>query len=109
MAVSIPSDTVEKVATFLGQSTSNSRFMTQAAEHVEVIAEMAHEYTRGRGFTAGVPSDAMKRVIISASARLLANPEQLQFQTGIVTIRGAFDGWTPLEKVLLDTYRRRSA
>lgn len=103
----IPSDIQTSVTAFLGQSALDARFQAQATEVIATIAWMVHEYTRGRGFDeTGVPSDGVKRVIISASARLLANPEQIQFQTGIVVLRGAFDGWTPLEKTILNSYRK---
>lgn len=108
MAVVIPSTLVPAVAAFLGQ-TGVPSFTAQATEHVGVIAEMVSEYTRGRGFVAGVPSGSLQKVIITASARLLANPEQLQYQTGTVTIRGAFDGWSPLETTILSSYRKRAA
>lgn len=109
MNVVIPEDLVPTVTAFLGQSHLNTRFAAQAVEHVAVIAEMVADYTRGAGFTAGVPSGSLKKVIVTASARLLANPEQLQFQTGSVAIRGAFEGWSPLEKILLNTYRKTAA
>lgn len=110
MSVTIPEDVVPSVTAFLGQSSADTRFAAQAAEHVAVIAEMAYEYTRGKAFdSSGVPLALAKRVIITASARLLANPEQIQYQTGTVAIRGAFTGWTGLEKTLLDSYRRTAS
>lgn len=103
----IPEDIQTRVTAFLGQSMLDTRFQAQATEVIATIAWMVHEYTRGRGFDeAGAPTDGVKQVIISASARLLANPEQIQFQTGIVVLRGAFDGWTPIEKTILNSYRK---
>lgn len=106
MSIVIPEDIQPSVTAFLGQSALDTRFQAQATEVIATIAHMVHEYTRGRGFVEGVPSDGIKRVIVSASARLLANPEQIQFQTGIVVLRGAFDGWTSLEKTILNSYRK---
>jgi hypothetical protein len=106
VTVTIPEDVVPSVTAFLGQSSANTTFVAQCTEHVSVIAEMVHEYTRGKGFDgSGVPLALAKKVIIMASARLLANPEQIQFQTGTVAIRGAFEGWSALEKTLLNSYR----
>jgi hypothetical protein len=110
VTVTIPPDVVPSVTAFLGQSSSNTAFVAQCTEHVSVIAEMAFDYTRGKGFdSSGVPLALTKKVIITASARLLANPEQLQYQTGTVAIRGAFEGWSALEKTLLDRYRGTAA
>lgn len=107
MTIVIPEDIVPSVTAFMGQSALDTRFQAQAVEIVATIAHMVHEYTRGNGFDeAGVPTDGIKRVIISASARLLANPEQIQFQTGIVVLRGAFEGWTALERTILNSYRK---
>ena len=107
--VVVPADLVATVTAFLGQSPLNTVFAAQATEHVAVIAQMAGDYTRGAGFVAGVPAPALVKVMVTASARLLANPEQIPFQTGSVAIRGAFEGWSPLEKILLNTYRKTAA
>lgn len=106
--VVVPAELVARVTAFLGQ-TGNPSFAPQATEHVTVVAQMAMDYTRGRGFTSGEPSPSLQSVIVSASARLLANPEQLQYQVGSVAIRDAFDGWSPLEKTLLNQYRRTAS
>lgn len=104
----IPADLVARVVAFMGQ-TGNTYFTAQATEHVTVIASMAQEYTRGAGFLGGQPTGSVQSVIVSASARLLANPEQIEHQVGAVAIRGAFEGWSALEKTLLNTYRRTAA
>ena len=105
--MTIPEDVVPSVVAFLGQSMLDTRLVSRATEIVATIAAMVHEYTRGKGFDeAGVPNDGVKRVIISASARLLANPDQIEFQTGTVAIRGAFEGWSSLEKTILNSYRK---
>lgn len=94
----------DDVLKFLGQPAS---LFDQATAVVDVISTMAHDYTRGKGFNAdNTPKPVVAKVIVSASARLLANPEQLEFTTGSTTIRSAFDGWNPLEKTLLDSIRK---
>lgn len=94
------------VLAFMGQPASMT---SQAEAVVGVITAMADDYTRGRGFVGGTPTPLVEKVIVSASARLLANPDQIEFQTGSVAIRSAFTGWTPLEKTLLNTVRRTAA
>lgn len=98
--------TATDVLAFLGQPASME---TQAQAVVDVITALAEEYTRGRGFVDGVPTPVVAKVIVSASARLLANPDQIEFQTGSVAIRGAFSGWSPLEKTLLNSVRKVAA
>lgn len=94
------------VLAFMGQPAS---LTTQAEAVVDVITAMAEDYTRGRGFVEGVPTPVVAKVIVSASARLLANPDQIEFSTGSVAIRGAFSGWSPLEKTLLNSVRKVAA
>lgn len=94
------------VLAFLKQS---STMQAQAEQVVGVISEMAKDYTRGKGFSGTEPLPTVQKVIVLASARLLANPEQIEFQTGSVAIRGAFDGWNPLEKTLLNSIRKAAS
>ena len=70
---------------------------------------MAHAYTRGGGFTSGEPYDDVAAVIITATARLLANPEQLDSTVGGVRTGGGFTGWSLAESFVLNRYRRRAA
>ena len=46
--------------------------------------------------------------IITATARLVANPEQLGTTVGSVTVNGGFNGWTLAELFVLNRYRRRA-
>lgn len=80
--------------------------MVQIENTAETIAVLAFTYTRGNGFPDGVPSAPIQRVIITATARLLANPSQIEHQIGSVVFRGAFDGWTPLERMILNAFRK---
>jgi len=48
-------------------------------------------------------------VIITATARLLANPEQLDSTVGGVRTGGGFAGWSLAESFVLNRYRRRAA
>lgn len=94
------------VRAFLNQPTS---MQAQAEAVVGVISAMAEDYTRGKGFVDGEPTNLVSKVIISASARLLANPDQIEFTTGSVTIRSSFDGWNTIEKTLLNSIRKAAA
>lgn len=96
------------VAAFLGQS-GDTALVALAAEHVQVVTALARAYTRGQGFVGDVPADDVAAVITTASARLVANPEQLERGVGQVQHRGGFVGWSLAETFVLNRYRRRAA
>lgn len=96
------------VAKFLGQA-DNPEVIELANHHLPIIWEMAKAYTRGGGFSAGpYVQDSIASVIIAATARLVANPEQLRYQAGSVQISDSFRGWTLAENYVLNRYRRRA-
>lgn len=96
------------VAAFLGQG-DDAELVTLAGQHVKTIATMARSYTRGKGFSEmNDPSDDIAAVIITATARLIANPEQIAYETGSVKMRGGFQGWSLAELSVLNRYRKRS-
>lgn len=76
---------------------------------LQVVTAMAAAYTRGQGFTGGVPNDEISAVILSASARLLSNPSGLAYSEtegpSSVSYHGAFTGWTVAETFVLQRYR----
>lgn len=81
-----------------------------AEEHSAVMVALVRAYTRGRGFdTEGAPLDDVHAVILTATARLVANPEQVDAYTGGAGVRGGFVGFSLPEQIVLNTYRRRSA
>jgi hypothetical protein len=94
----------QAVADFLGQG-DDPGIVALASEIVPVVTELARAYTRDRGFTAGKPNSQVGAVIVTASARLVANPEQLPTDVGSVSIRGGFNGWTLAERATLDRFR----
>lgn len=98
------------VAKFLGRG-DDSALVALAGEHLPLVTEMAKTHTRGVGFDAGVPNDAIAAVITSATARLVNNPELLQSeQIGDYSARyTVFQGWSILERAVLDAYRRKAA
>lgn len=96
------------VAKFLGQG-DDQELVDLAAEHVVVIEQMARAYTRDRGFELGQINDGIKAVITSATARLVANPEQLRYGVGSVQFNSAFQGWSLAELAVLNRYRKRAS
>lgn len=108
--------TGQDVADFLGQGDDDS-LVALAGEHVGIVTAMAYAYTRGRGFTVvtgqpmvnAEPAEDVAAVIVTATARLLANPEQLARDVGSVSLRGGFTGWSLAETFVLNRYRRRAA
>ncbi|WP_237394359.1 hypothetical protein [Mycobacterium paraintracellulare] len=77
-----------------------------------IITAMASSYTRGQGFTAGVPNDEIRAVILTASARLISNTSGLTFSEiegpSQIEYNSAFSGWTVGELVVLNRFRRRA-
>lgn len=100
----IPDD----VAAFLGQG-DNQQLVALAGQGLPVITAMARAYTRGRGFTGTEPNDEIAAVITTATARLIANPEQIRSVVGNVQVLDGFNGWTLPELFVLNRYRVRSA
>ena len=97
------------VAAFLGRS-GDAATVTLAETHLPVVLAMVKAYTRGRGFTDGVPVDDLALIIVSSCARLVVNPEHTVEQTtGPFSIRQAvFNGWTLPELAVLHQYRKRA-
>ena len=95
------------IAAFLGQS-DNTELVALAEQHVLVVTAMAQAYTRDQGFTGGEPADDIGAVITTATARLMANPEQLPTTVGSVSVNGGFIGWTLAELLVLNRYRKRA-
>lgn len=97
------------VAAFLNLD-GDAAMIALAEKHVPVITALARAYTRGRGFdTAGDPEGAeLEAIITTASARLIANPEQLAYDSGSVSMRGGFNGFNLAELFVLNRYRVRA-
>lgn len=97
--------TVDDLGALLGRQVSEEQGLTC----LQVVTAMASAYTRGAGFTAGVPNDEIRAVILSASARLLSNPSGLAYDEtegpSSVSYRSAFNGWTAAELFVLNRFR----
>jgi hypothetical protein len=76
---------------------------------LSTITQLANAYTRGVGFTNGVPNADIAAVILTAAARLLAHPRQLAVDETVgpdsASFRAGFSGWSVLETIVLNRYR----
>ncbi len=97
----------QDVADFLGQG-DDTTLVALAGEIAPVVTVLAKSYTRDRGFDGNTPNDEIEAVILTASARLTANPEQLSTDVGSVSIRGGWQGWNLAELFVLNRYRVRA-
>ena len=97
--------TGEQVAAFIG-ADDDPDMVALADRSVQVVSAMARRYCRGNGFVGGQVEQDVAAVILAASARLVANPEQVDSQVGTASIRGGFKGWTLAERAVLNEYRQ---
>lgn len=104
----LPYPSGQDVADFLGQG-DNTELAAQAALHLPVIKAMAGAYTRGGGFTETGINKEIAAVIMTATVRLLANPEQIDYSVGGTRLGRGFQGWSLGETYVLNRYRKRSA
>lgn len=104
----VPGDLGQKVAAMLTGRFDDPDLVALCRSTGETITHLARNFTRGRGFVAGHPNADIEAVIISATARLAANPEQIESQVGTAIVRGGFNGWSPLERIVLGSYRKQA-
>ena len=103
------------VASHAGRVDENehrNKAIAQAKAHIPTVATYVYGYTRGRGWNEdGSPVGPLCAVIVSASARLVTNPEQLfHYALGDYTERPAvLTGWTLTELAVLRRYRKIAA
>lgn len=106
MTVSAPT------ATDLGALMGRAVNSEQATAVLSIVTAMASAYTRGQGFTAGVPNGEIRAVILTAAARLASNTSGLLRDEAegpsSVSYRSAFTGWTTAELYVLNRYRVRA-
>lgn len=99
--------TGQRVADFLGGG-GDANLVTLAGSHAQVVTQMCRAYTRDGGFSDGVPNDDIAAVIVTAAARLVANPEQIPSDVGSVSMRGGFSGFSLTERLVLNRYRKKA-
>lgn len=82
----------------------------RAEEYAAVISAMARAYTRGNGFIGNMPNEELEAVIVTATARLMANPTgDRQITAGpFARSPGSFTGWNLAELAVLNRYRKRA-
>jgi hypothetical protein len=109
----MPEATPEALTQLLGQQAP-ADFTTEDRLNgvMSIVSAMVRAYTRGEGFTDGVPAEDLQAVILTATARLLLNPSQIPFreQMGAFSVdyRGDWIGWTLPELAVLNSYRERA-
>jgi len=99
-----------RVAAYVGRR--DDPVATETAEgQVPIVAEFVRGYTRGKGWQGDRPAAPLRAVIVSATARLVLNPEQVrQYSSGDYSETGPLlTGFTLAERHVLDRYRRRWA
>lgn len=103
--------TAEDLGQFLGLEVleADGKALQSA---LTVVTGMVDAYTRGRSRTAlGDYRPGVREVILSAAARLAANPGQVSWkeQSGAFSVsRGeGFSGFTLAEQFVLNRYRKR--
>jgi hypothetical protein len=100
-------DLAYRTAAFLGR---DDVWDLLESEHVPLVVAFVKAYTRGRGFTEEGLADDLAAVVITAAARLVTNPAQLEREhAGEYIAVGSFAGWTLPELAVLHRYRRRTA
>lgn len=101
--------TADDVVRYLGRE-GDQQALSLAGEHVRVVTTFVRAYVRKNGFTEGQPNEDLADVIVSATARLVVNPEQAKrvavddFSQTFTTL----DGFTLPELAVLNLYRKRA-
>lgn len=81
----------------------------QAAAVIGVVKATVSAHTRGVGFTEGEPNTELSAVILSASARLLANTSgAVREQMGALEVQHGVFGFTLPALGILNLYRERA-
>lgn len=98
------------VANLLGLG-DDTEVVALAGAWLPVVTAQVKAYTRGRGFTEGVPADDVAMVIVTSTARGVSNPENVRSESiGDYSIsRQVTEGWTLPELAILNGYRKRAA
>lgn len=99
----VPLPDGDDVLAFLGWPAG---YEGQVQAHVDVITALARAYTRRNAFGIGLVRSGVRAVIVAASARLVANPEQHSRRIGSLRQAPGFEGWTLAERAVLNDYRK---
>ncbi|WP_448810468.1 hypothetical protein [Agromyces bauzanensis] len=106
----MPTPTGQQVADYLDRG-DDTQLVALAGVHLPLVSAMVKAYTRGVGFTIDVPDETLEAVIVSACARLTANPDGTITEAvdDYQTRRTVFEGFNLIERAVLDGYRRKAA
>jgi hypothetical protein len=85
----------------------------QATAVLGVVIALASSYTRGKGFTGGEPTADIAAVILTAAARLIADPGQITDEQVLGPFRVSYNTghtaqWSTAELFVLNRYRERA-
>jgi hypothetical protein len=122
----------EQLLLFLGIG-DDDQAADQSKSAVYLVTQLAKSYTRGNGFGDEWVAEDIQAVIITASARLMTNPQQstsesestpllrlsvggghvMPGEEGVVAAQsfafsGGFSGWTDVKLAVLHAYRVRN-
>ncbi|MFT4395790.1 hypothetical protein ACLTEW_12735 [Gordonia lacunae] len=88
----------------------DTELVTIAQQAQQVVTAQVRAYTRDRGFSGDQPAPDLDTVILTSTARLVANPENLRSEKiGDYEVqRQVVEGWTLAELAILNRYRRRA-
>lgn len=101
--------TVTELADLLGRDETDAVFAASAAESLAIVEQFVRAYTRGVGFDPD-PTDDLDVVILAATARLVVNPAQMETErVDAFSATGGFHGFTLVEQLVMNRYRRRTA
>jgi hypothetical protein len=104
----VAAPTPDDLSAFAGQTLDAG----QANAVISVITSLASAYTRGVGFDDGEPNSDIRAVVLSASARLIADASQIksgeQMGPFQVSYRDGSGNWSTAELYVLNRYRARA-
>ncbi|MGC4960083.1 hypothetical protein [Gordonia sp. DT101] len=101
--------TASEVASLLGRG-DDTELVAVAGRALPIVTAQVRAYTRDRGFSGDQPAPDLDAVVLTSTARLAANPENLRSEKiGDYEVqRQVIDGWTLPELAILNRYRRRA-
>lgn len=102
----VASPTGQDVVRFLGKPLTAEDLVRLADIHVATIATFAAAYTRRNGFSQDAVEADIAGVIITATARLISHPEQIERTIGSVRQSQGWKGWSLQEQAVLNRYRK---
>lgn len=94
---------------FLGQPTTDTVQLAQANRAVTIVGAAIDAYCRSRQRKSdGTPKPGIDEATLTAAARLLANPEQIPYDMGSVSMRGGLVSFSLIELAILNRYRKQA-